>query len=129
MAISDFRKLTTTAECIDHHVVFVGGTAAVTKLPDTGVGVTVTYVSAGLVNLTWSDAPGVFIGIQTNFQATVPAALKGYTCVAGVYNTTTNAIQLSITGDGAGIAPALTDLAALQWLLCTVTFKRSGSGV
>lgn len=132
MSVNENRKLCTTVEAVDHHVQFVGGATAVTKVIDTGIGVTVTYVGTGLVNLVWADNPGVLIGFQTNLAATVPAGVKGYTCVPGVPSLAASGamtLQLSITGDGGAGAPALVDLAALQWLYCTATFKRSGSGV
>jgi hypothetical protein len=119
-------KRSPMTEAVDHHVSFVGaGAAPVVKVADTGQGMTVTRNGVGLVTLAWADDPGMFVGLQSNFQATVPAGVKGYTCVPGVYNAATRSIQLSITN----AAEALTDLAALQWLLVTVTFKRSGSGV
>lgn len=132
MSINEHPKRSPTVECVDHHVVFVGGSAAVTKVADTGIGLTVTYVSTGIVDLKWLENPGLFLGLQTNFQATTVAAVKGYTCVYGV--PTLNAdgsqtLRLNITGDGGAAAPALVDLAVLQWLYCTATFKRSGSGV
>jgi len=129
MSISESKKMSATPECVDHHIAFVGGAAAVTKVADTGPGVTVTYIGTGLVDLTWADPPGLFLGLQPTFQATTASAVKGYTCVYGVYNTTTNTVRLNITGDGGAGAPALVDLAALQWLYVTATFKRSGTGV
>lgn len=129
MGISVFPDWSAAAETITHSVQFVGGTTAVTKVADTGQGITVTYISTGIVDLTWSDNPGMLLNVQTNFQATTASALKGYTCVPGVFNTATLKLRLNITGDGGSGAPALVDLAALQWLHVLVVFKRSGSGV
>ena len=121
-------KRSLTSEVIDHHISFVGaGAAPVAKVADTGHGMTATRNGVGLVTLAWLDNPGIFMGLQPNFQATVPAGVKGYTCVPGVFSNAGGvySIQLSITS----AAEALVDLAALQWLNVTVTFKRSGVGV
>lgn len=103
-------------------VKFVGGTTAVTKVAGTGEGVTVTYAGVGLVNLTWSlnALPGTFLGVvSANFEATVPSALRGYSCIPGVYNVATRTLQLAISGT----TDVLVDLAALQWLTVVVAFK------
>ena len=117
-------KRSLIAEAIDHHVIFVGaGAAPVVKVADTGQGMTVTRNGIGLVTLAWTDDPGMFAGLQANFQATVAAGVKGYTCVAGAY--AAKSVQLSITS----ALDALVDLTALQWLNVAITFKRSGPGV
>lgn len=99
---------------------FVGGTTAVTKV--FGEGVTVTYIGTGLVDLTFGDAQGTYVGLAgvPAFEATTAADVKGHTCVAGVYNTTTRTLRLNITN----AAEALHDLAALEWLTATLLFKR-----
>ena len=99
---------------------FVGGSSAVTKVY--GEGVTVTYISTGLVDLTFSDAQGTFIGLagEPSFAATTAADVKGHTVVVGVYNTTTNTLRLNITN----ASEVLHDLAVLEWLTATLLFKR-----
>lgn len=107
-------------------VKFVGGTAAVTKVY--GKGVTVTYVSTGLVNLVWgtNPKPGNFVGCVGHcFEATTASAVKGYTVVPGVYNASTRTLQISITG----ASEALVDLAALQWLTLSLAFKQTATTV
>ncbi len=102
-----------------HLVRFVGGTAAVTKA-NAGKGVTIAYVSTGLVDLTFSDNPGLFVGFSCEFQATTQSAVKGYTGVIGVISTTSPwVIRLAITG----ASEALVDLAALQWANLVLFFK------
>jgi hypothetical protein len=107
----------TQAEEVDHFVKFVGGTNAVTKVY--GAGVTVTYISAGVVDLTWAtgaDSPGTCLGIKGHcFQATTPGDVKAYVLVPGVYNTTTCTLRLSMYESG-----SVTNLAALEWLGVTV---------
>lgn len=105
---------------------FVGGTGAVTK--QKGRGVTVTYISTGIVDLTWSaneSAPRTFVGLvgAPSFSATTASGVKGYTCVPGVYNTSTRTLRLNITN----AAETLTDLAALQELTLTVAFALAGN--
>ncbi len=125
MSINENRKLTTTSEAVDHFVKFVGGTNAVTKVTDTGPGVTVTYVSAGIVDLTWADNPGLCLGVSGHcFSATTTADVKAYALAHGVFNTTTLTLRLNMHESG-----TLTNLAALEWLAVTVTFKRSGTGI
>lgn len=105
----------------DFLVRFVGGTAAVTKV--TGPGVTVTWISTGVVDLTWGTNPGTFLGAIFGFQATTPADVKGHTCTPGVFNTSTLKLRLNITN----ASESLHDLAALEWLTCRVSFKDSAT--
>ncbi len=123
MSSNFYPAMASQPELRDHIVKFVGGTTAVTKVH--GDGLVTTYIGVGLVDLTWATDPGTFLGFTCCFQATTASALKGYTCVPGVYNATTRTLRLNICGDGAGIAPALTNLAALQWLFCRVSFKET----
>lgn len=105
----------------DYLVRFVGGSAAVTKV--TGPGITVTYISTGIVDLTWSENPGTFLGATFGFQATTAADVKGHTCVPGVWNASTLKLRLNITN----ASESLHDLAALEWLTCRVSFKDSAT--
>lgn len=110
----------------DYTVSFVGGTAAVTK--SIGQDVTVTYVSTGLVDLTWSaneTKPGTFVGLKGfGFHATTASAVAGYTANAGAYNATTRTLRISIY-NGSNV---LADLAALQSLTVTVGFVAEAIG-
>lgn len=104
----------------DFTVAFVGGTAAITKLA--GPGIAITYISTGIVELTWSTnetPPGIFIGLKGyGFRADTPANVKAYTCVAGAYSTSTRKLRVSIYD----ASNNLVDLAALQWLVVTLAF-------
>ena len=103
----------------DSIVKFVGGTNAVTKV--LGRGVTVTYVSAGIVNLVWAESPGTFAGVTGYcFQATTAADVKNYILVPGVWNSTTWTLVLNMTESS-----TLTNLAALEWLTLRVSFMES----
>jgi len=108
------------SETLTHYVRFVGGTAAVTKVE--GLGITIAYTGTGIVTLTWLENPGRFINYSCDFQATTASGVKGYTCVAGVFNTTAYTLALNITN----AADTLTDLAALQWANVAVVFARTG---
>jgi hypothetical protein len=120
MSFEAFDAQTSEPDLKDHYVKFVGGTTAVTKL--FGKGMSVSYISTGVVDLIWKENPGAFMGVKGYcFEATVQGGVKGYTVVAGVFNTSTFTLRLNIFGFGA--TPALTDLAALQWLSITLGFK------
>lgn len=104
----------------DHVVQFVGGSAAVTKVY--GRGISVAYVSTGLVDLTWSanqERPGTFVAPKSAmFHATTQANVKAYTCVTGVYNVSARTLRVNMYD----ASNNLVDLAALQWLTLTVMF-------
>lgn len=101
---------------------FVGGNAAVTKVY--GRNVTVTYISTGVVDVTWTanaGRPGIFLGLAgaPMFQATTAADVKGHTCVPGEYNATTRTLRLNITN----ASETLHDLAASEWITLVAMFK------
>lgn len=103
-----------------HLVRFVGGSAAVTK--QYGIGITVTYISTGVVDLTWgtgANKPGEFLGAIGTFAATTPADVKTYTLVPNTYNATTCTLRLSMYEGG-----TLADLAALEWLTVIAFFTK-----
>jgi hypothetical protein len=111
----------TTPELELHIVKFVGGTNAVTKVY--GEGCTVTYVSAGIVDVTLPADSGDFIGITGYvFEATTTADVKSYTLQHGVYNTSTRKVRLNMHESG-----TLTNLAALEWLTATFAFTKATS--
>lgn len=118
--VSDQSLHTNVVSEHDFTVTFVGGTAAVTKLR--GPGIAVSYISTGIVELTWSaneTRPGIFDGLKGwGFRATTPGDVKAYTCVAGAYNTSTRKLRINMY-DGSN---NLVDLAALQWLTVTLAF-------
>jgi hypothetical protein len=112
----------TTGELEIVFVKFVGGTNAVTKVE--GEGVTVTYVSAGIVDLVFGAAPGPaageFLGVVGHcFVATTTADVDTFTLQHGVYNTTTRTLRLNLSEAG-----TLANLAALEWLNVLVAFKK-----
>jgi hypothetical protein len=119
-----YPLIQTEPEARDHVVKFVGGAAAVTKV--FGNGMTVTYVSTGVVKISWSNAavnPGKFIGVKGYcFQATTPGNVKGYVLVHEAYVPSTRSILLNMYEAG-----VLTDLAALEWLTVTLAFKETNA--
>lgn len=111
-----------TAEMEVTFVKFVGGTNAVTKVE--GEGVTVTYISTGIVDLTFASAPGAgageFLGVVGHcFVATTTADVDTFTLQHGVYNTSTRTLRLNLSEAG-----TLANLAALEWLNVLVAFKK-----
>lgn len=104
---------------------FVGGSTAVTKVALGGPNpITVIYISTGLVDVLFPAATN-YVGILgAVFEATTASGVAGYDVSAGIYNTTTHKVRLSIYANSAG-TPTLADLAALQWL--TITFMIKGA--
>lgn len=122
MSTAQYDALSTEPEARLHTVRFVGGTAAATKTY--GNGMTVTYVSSGVVKISWSDVaenPGTFVGVVGYcFQATTPGNVKSYILVNEGYVASTRSILLNMYESG-----TLTDLAALEWLSVTFLFKET----
>lgn len=111
------------AEAREYFVRFVGGSTAVTKVY--GVGVSVTYVSTGIVDITWAEDPGNYLGTVYGLEATAQAALKTYVVVGSYTVTGTGAatvrkLRINITAGG-----TLTDLAAAQWISISAKFKET----
>ena len=118
MSYQNDESSSTQFDEVNHHIRFVGGSAAVTKL--FGLGVTITYVSTGVVNLVWAENPGTYLGVGGYcFDATTASALKGYTLVPGAYNSVTRTLVLNIFNSSFAAA----DLAALQNLTLRVLFR------
>jgi hypothetical protein len=115
-----YPERSTQPELVSHLVKFVGGTNAVTKV--FGPGVTVTYVGTGIVDLTWSESPGTFLGATSGFSATVIAGVSGEVASFGVFDTATRTLQLNIGNAAAGTP---TNLAASQWLTIVAYFKQT----
>lgn len=107
----------TEPETTDYKVTFTGaGAADPTK--NFGAGVAVTWISTGLYELTWVDAPGAFVGYTWGLQATTAADLKGHTVVAGDYNTSTLKLRVSITN----ASETLVDLTSTRKCCLTIAF-------
>lgn len=119
MGQDGYELHTSQPETFEHFVKFVGGTTAVTKLY--GPGVTVTYVSTGVVDVTWSETPGTYLGFTSGLHATTQSGLKGFTIVGGDFNTTTRTVRLNIYNSSF----ALADLAASQWAMLNFRFKQT----
>ena len=99
------------------------GTGAANPTKQEGNGVTVTWVSTGLYEVTWAESPYQFIGYSAGLLATTPGDLKGYTVVCGDFNTTTKKIRFSVYNSSF----ALADLAATQRLCLNFKFARTGA--
>jgi hypothetical protein len=113
----------TEAEVRDFFIRILGAGAGNPTLVN-GAGVTVTWVSTGLYEITWKEDPKNYLGLGGfMFEATTPGALSGYTVVAGNYNASTKKLRVSVYN--ATVATTLADLAAAQWLNLTVKFKET----
>lgn len=123
MSLAQYEIRTTEPEAREHVVKFVGGTNAVTKV--FGKGMTVTYVSTGVVKISWSDTaenPGTFIGLKSaTWQATTPGDLKGFTVVHEAYVASTRSVLVNIYNSSFTLA----NLAALNWLTLTWLFTET----
>lgn len=95
------------------------GAANPTKLR--GNGCSIAWISTGLYEITWSENPGIFAGLDgaPAFEADTAADLKGYTCVAGAYSSSTFKLRLSVTD----ASNNLVDLTSSQRLTAKVGFK------
>lgn len=113
-----------------HPVVIQGGSAAVTKLQ--GTGVSIAYVSTGIVDITWSEAQGNttygICGFGFHTAAGAQAALKGYTIVDGAQSAQVTAsgpftIRINITNS----SQALADLTVAQSVTLLFGFRQHGA--
>jgi hypothetical protein len=124
MSHAEFPIKFTEPDLRAHVVKFVGGTAAATKV--FGKGMTVTYISTGIVEIAWPNAaatPGAWIGPAGEcFEATTQADVKNFKAVVGVYNASTRKLRVHLFESG-----SLADLAALEWLTLVLLFKESNS--
>lgn len=81
---------------------------------------TIAYVSTGVVDITWREAPGKFAGVVGfGFEADTQSGLKGWTVVAGAPTANPGTgpvtIRLNITNN----SDSLADLSASQRLSIT----------
>lgn len=90
-----------------------------------GRGVTLTWVSTGIITLTFGDYPGVFMGGSPAWQATTASALKGFSCVFGAFDSTGKIVNINITNS----SQTLVDLQVLQTLQLQLCFKSAASTI
>lgn len=122
MSQEAFREYASEPDLVDQFVSMLGTGASVpTKLFGR---CTITRSGAGVLTLTWPSFQGRYLGLKGfGFEATAPAALKGYSLVVGDWNATTRAIVLNVTDS----TNTLADLAAAQRLSLTLAFKRTNT--
>jgi hypothetical protein len=102
------------------HVVRFVGNAGATPTSYIGPGVTLAWVSTGIIDITWTNHPGTFLAHKSStFQATTASQVKGFTVVCGDYNATTMTIRINITNAGETLA----DLSSTQKLCMVFEFK------
>ncbi len=78
----------------------------------------------GAYTITFARDYGKFVGAKVGFSALVPADLKGYTAVFGLYSASGKTLTFVVYG--AGATPAAADLIADQYITLNVTFKAVG---
>ena len=118
MASTQYEPRSSEPELREYLLKFVGGTTAVTKV--FGKGMTIAYTATGRVTVTWSatENPGRFLGITGFcFQGTTPGDVDLFQLVHEAYSTSARTLVLNLYESG-----SLADLAALEWLTCTIAF-------
>jgi len=111
---------------VDVPVRIVGGSGAVTKL--FGQGASIAYVSTGVIDVTFPDFYGTFLGMDAAFDATTQSQVAGYTAVAGdppsnPASGTSGTIRVNIFNN----SNTLTDLTSTQRVLLTFQWRVQGS--
>lgn len=121
MAMNAYPPRVTQPEAWGHMVRLLGtGGSAPTK--QIGDGITVTRTAAGVYKLTWSENPGTFLGVNFALQAATPGDIKNHSVVFDTYDSSAFSIELTFWD----AAAAAHDLAANEYILLTVWFKRTG---
>lgn len=106
---------------VDHYVCMLGtGAAQPTEIE--GASVTLNRTGVGIIEIIWPDFPGSYMGmVGHGFSATAQAALKGYSVVAGAFDTTNLKVTINITDS----TNTLADLAAAQNLCLHFAFRNA----
>lgn len=100
-------------------VIRLTGNGAAQPTQSFGAGMTVNRTGVGVIEILWQQVPGQYVGLTGRcFEATTQSQLKGFTVVAGDFDTTNLKITLNITN----AAEVLADLAAAQSLTLNFTF-------
>jgi hypothetical protein len=94
------------------------GAAAPTKLY--GPGITITRTSEGLYKFTWSDSPGIFVGLVQGMGASTPSATAGFSVAHDDRSGNTIEVLFSEADN------SVVDLADNQYLTLMFLFKKSG---
>lgn len=127
MSQDGWNSKATQPDFVFHPVRIRGGTAAITKLH--GLGVTVTYVGTGIIDVTWSEAQGQWFGMTFGFDtaAGAQAALKGWTAVAGAPSTPATAgAPVTVRVNLTNAADTLADLSATQQVALLFQWRQHG---
>jgi hypothetical protein len=108
-----------------YHARALGLVAAdLTLQAGSGYGIaSIARTGAGAYLITFTHDPGKFLNATYGLQALVPADLKGYTLVYGVYDATNK--QLAFVVYNSSFAPA--DLIADQYVSLDMTFSEQGT--
>ncbi len=126
MSMSQERQWTNEPELESYFVGLAGAGNGVVPTRTFGRGITLSYVSTGIVKLTFGDYPGRFVGGGIlGKRATTPSQLASFDVVFGDPDATGTIFQASITNS----SETLVDLQANQTITLELVFKRAGAGV
>lgn len=116
-----FDKSSTLVKAKDH-VITLEGAGVGQPVKTDGPGITVNRTGVGVIDLTWDELPGKYVGLTGfGFEATTPADLKGFTVVSTRFDSATLKVTINVTSN----LDALTDLVAGQFLTLQFTFRQS----
>lgn len=106
------------------HPVRLLGTGAAAPTKELGNGIAVTRTAEGVYKLTWSENPGVFVGLVGHvFGDATPADVKGHTLTRDTYDATAYSIEVSVWDS----VFAADDLDATEYLDLLFAFKRTAT--
>jgi hypothetical protein len=120
------RQWANEPETVSFYVTMTGTGNGTVPTKFFGRGITLSWISTGIVQLTFGDRAGAFMGGgPAGWQAATPSQLKGFSAVFGSFDATGTIVQVSITNS----SQTLVDLQTGQILTLELVFKASGSGV
>lgn len=108
---------------VDYHVRLLGANNADFTNQEGALIKSVARTGEGLYTITWAQDPGLFCNWNFGFGALVPADLKGYTVVRGVYSATAFTLAFEVYNSSFAAA----DLIADQYLDLTLSFSEYGN--
>jgi hypothetical protein len=101
------------------------GTGAAAPTVEIGEGVTATRNSAGNYRLSFSEPPGIWLGLTYGLQAATPADLAGHTVVADTFTAKSGSTNAYIDVVLYNSTFDAHDLAANEYICLTLKFKQT----
>lgn len=130
MSQDKWRQLSTEPDQVDLNVTMTGTGNGTVPTKNFGRGVTLTWVSTGVIKMTLAENIGTFMGGAGgySFQAVSPATasqLAGFSVVFGAFDSTGRIVNMNIFNGSLAIA----DLQPGQILALQIPFKALASSV